>query len=273
MEPEQEEAMSKLITELKLEGLSTYTIRNYSLAAKSLFNHSKKKPKDLDEQDARQYLSTLFDNSSSSTISLYASALRYFYSEILNKPMGRIKIPKKERILPNILTRDEIDLIIKAAPTKKSELIIRMLYSTGVRVSELVSLRKQDIDFNTGRARIKGKGKKVRQILIPPKILAELKTFCVDKINFVFSEKKQMSTRNIQKIFKRIAKKTKFPKKITPHILRHSYATHLLEGGVDIRVIQSLLGHKNLATTQIYTEVTDSLLKKAEQNIKELERI
>ena len=273
MNTKQKEAIDNLITELKLEGLSKYTIRNYTAALKNLFEFSKKTPRDLSIQDARSYLATLSDSKSTSTRSLTASAIRYFYSEILDKPLGKIKIPKKERILPEVLTRQEIDIVIKSTPTKKSELIIRLLYSTGIRVSELVSLKKQNIDFNTGRARVTGKGKKMRQILIPPKILAELKTFCENKEEFVFSDKEQMSTRNVQKILSRIKKRVNLTKKLTPHILRHSYATHLLEDGVDIRVIQSLLGHKNLATTQIYTEVTDSLLKKAEPNIKNLERV
>jgi len=273
MGSEQKQAIKELITELKLEGFSNYTIRNYTRAVKNLLNFTKKKPKTLTMQDAREYLSTLHDNYSTATASLTASAIRYFYAEILDKPIGKIKIPKKEKLLPEVLTKEEVDKITRAAQTKKSQLMIRLLYTSGMRVSEMVSLRKQNIDFNTGIARLRGKGNKERQILIPPKLLAELKTFSEDKKIFIFSDDKPMSTRNVQKILSRISKRLQLNKKISPHVLRHSYATHLLEDGVDIRVIQSFLGHQDLSTTQIYTKVTNSLLKKAEPNIKNLERV
>jgi len=268
-----DKALDKLITELRLEGFSQYTIRNYTKSVRDLLNYAKKVPSALNEEDARSYLATLFDTHSRATTSLIASAIRYYYSEILNKPIGRIKIPKKERKLPEVLTQEEIDQVILAAPTLKTKLMIRLMYTTGLRVSELVIIKKQDIDFNTGRARIKGKGQKTRQISIPPNILAKIKTFSEDKNTFIFSDNQPLTTRNVQKILNRISKKLNINKKITPHTLRHSYATHLLEAGVDIRVIQTLLGHENLATTQIYTKVTDSLIKQAEPKIKQLERV
>ena len=272
MDTEQKEAVEKLITELKLEGCSNYTIRNYVHAVESLLTYTNKKIVQITENDVRFYLASLFDKRSTATISLTASALRYFLSEVLDRPVGKIKIPKREKTLPEVLTKEEVDQIIKIAPSPKSKLIIRLMYTTGLRVSEAVSLRRQDIDFQTGRAKLKGKGKKTRQILLPQTILAELKSFSKDNPEFLFSNNKPLTTRSVQKILNEISKKLNISKKITPHMLRHSYATHLLEDGVDIRVIQSLLGHKNLATTQIYTEVTESLLKKAEENIKKLDR-
>lgn len=177
MNSEQDKAIERLITELKLEGRSKYTIKNYTKAVYDLFRFTKKSLKGLDEQEVRAYLATLFNNKSTSTISLTASALRYFLSEILDKPIGKIKIPKRENLLPEVLTRDEVDQIISAASTKKSKLIIKLIYSSGLRVSEAASFKIQDINFETGRSRLKGKGNKVRQVLIPPKLLAELKTF------------------------------------------------------------------------------------------------
>ncbi len=272
MDLEQKETLAKLITELKLEGRSRYTIKNYTHAVSELFKFSKKKPRDLTIQDARDYLVTLFGSYSTSSISLTASAIRYFYGEVLGLAIGKIKIPRRERLLPEVLTKDEVYKIIEAAKTKKAQLILELMYTAGMRVSEVVSLQKKDVNLITGRARIKGKGNRMRQVLIPPNLLAELKSFSDTKTVYFFSDNKPMTTRNVQKILHQISKRLHMNKKVTPHMLRHSYATHLLEDGVDIRVIQSLLGHKNLATTEIYTQVTDSLLKKAEGNIKKLER-
>ena len=272
MDLEKKAAITKLVTELKLEGKSNYTIRNYTRAVEELFSFANKKPESLTVDDARDYLATLFDSYSTSSISLRASAVRYFYSEILDQEIGKIKLPKRERLLPETLTKDEVYKVIVSAPTKKSQLMIELMYTTGMRVSEIVSLQKKDIDFNTGRIRVKGKGKKMRQLLAPPNILAEIKTFSEDKKTYIFSDDTPLTTRNVQYVLNRIYKKLQLNKKITPHVLRHSYATHLLEDGVDIRVIQALLGHKNLATTEIYTQVTDVLLKTAEANIKKLER-
>ena len=137
---DKEQAISKLITELKLEGSSKYTVRNYTYALNGLFEFTKKQPEKLTIEDARQYIATLFDKNTVATVSLTASALRYFYSEILDKPIGKIKIPKKESSLPQILTREEIDKVILAAPTKKSQLMIRLMYPEVLDVSVLVNL-------------------------------------------------------------------------------------------------------------------------------------
>lgn len=272
---EKGEALEKLRTELKIRGLSPLTQRNYCFFAGKLLEFCKKKPSQLSEEDAKAYLASLFDKRARGTISLAASSLKFFYSEILGRPFLKVKLPKREGILPKALTKEEVDKIILGAETEKSEIIVRMLYYTGLRVSELVNLKRKDINFEAGQGIIKGKGNKQRQIFLTPGLIEKLNNFFAQHpdYEYVLSKDKPLTARNIQKIVEKIAKKQGIQKKVTPHVFRHSYATHLLEDGTDIRTIQALLGHENLQTTQIYTKVTDTLYKKAKINIDSLERV
>jgi len=275
MEQEKKEVVEKLKTELKIRGMSSLTQRNYCFFASKLLDFCKKNPSQLSEEDAKAFLASLFDKKARGTVSLAASSLKFFYSEILGKPFSKVKLPKKEKMLPKVLTKEEVDKIILGAETEKSEIIIRMLYYTGLRVSELVNLKRKDINFETGEGIIKGKGSKQRQIFLTPKLIEKLNKFFEKYPNYkyILSKDKPLTSRNIQKIVEKIAKKQRIQKKVTPHTFRHSYATHLLEDGTDIRTIQALLGHENLQTTQIYTKVTDTLYKKAKINIDNLERV
>ena len=141
------------------------------------------------------------------------------------------------------------------------------LYSSGFRLSELINLKVKDIDFNEGVGWVrKGKGSKDRMVIVSKTLLKELKKFVKDKDKneyiFTNNKNKPFSPRNIQLILKKAQRKSNIGKNIHPHMLRHSFATHLLEDGVDIRKIQELLGHSDLSTTQIYTKVSTKELKK-----------
>lgn len=275
MEQEKKEVIEKLRTELKIRGMSDLTQRNYCFFVSKLLEFCNKKPSQLSEEDAKAFLASLFDKKARGTISLAASSLKFFYSEILGRPFLKVKLPKKERMLPKVLTKEEVDKIILGAETEKSEIIVRMLYYTGLRVSELVNLKRKDINFEIGQGIIKGKGSKQRQIFLTPKLIEKLNKFFekYPDYEYILSKDKPLTPRNIQKIVEKIAKKQGIQKKVTPHTFRHSYATHLLEDGTDIRTIQALLGHENLQTTQIYTKVTDALYKKAKLSIDSLERV
>ena len=141
-----------------------------------------------------------------------------------------------------------------------------MLYSSGLRVSELVNLKVNDLDFNENVGWVrKGKGNKDRLFSLSPQICSEIKEYVQEKNdarNFVFSKDKPLTTRNIQKIIKGMRVRSSIQKKITPHTLRHSFATHLLEQGTDIRLIQAMLGHSSLNTTQVYTHISSDQIKK-----------
>ncbi len=259
------EALNKLNTELKIRGFSQLTVRNYSFFVNKFILKANKPVEQLTQDDARNYLAEMFEDKSKNTIMLAAAALKFFYAEILKKDFGEIKMPKKDKRLPEVLTRDEVSKLINSAETRKSRLILSLLYSSGLRVSELVNLKPQDINFaeNIGWVR-GGKGSKDRMFTLSSNLAGEIKEYLKRKENsrYLFSEEDPLTTRNIQKIVKQLRTKADIQKKITPHTLRHSFATHLLENGTDIRMIQALLGHSSLNTTQIYTHISSDQIKK-----------
>lgn len=268
-----EEFLEKLETELRLIKKSNLTIRNYLYFNSKFLEYSNKDTNALTQNDVKKFLASMSDKASSSIILALAS-LKFSTSKILGKDLTQnIERPKKEKKLPEILTKEEIKRLIESANTKKSKLIIQFLYSTGLRVSELVNLKVQNINLieKTGKV-TKGKGSKDRMFILSEKIVQEIQSYLNEHPQnlYLFSETKPLTTRNIQKIIKNAAKAAQINKKVTPHTLRHSYATHLLESGTDIRIIQTLLGHENLNTTQIYTHVSTEELKKVKNPLDEL---
>src|SRR3989344_8299931 len=258
--------IDKLKTELKIRGLSQLTVKNYSFFVEKFLEKTKKQTEELNEHDVKAYLSEMFDTKSKNTILLAAAAIKFFYTEILKKDFSGIKMPKKERKLPEVLTKEEVKLFIENADNVKSRLIISMLYSSGIRVSELVNLKVNDLNFleNIGWVR-KGKGSKDRIFTLSNNLKEELQEYLRGRENeYIFSKDKALTTRNIQKIIQNTRKRAEINKKVTPHTLRHSFATHLLENGTDIRIIQSILGHSNLNTTQMYTHISSEQIKKVQ---------
>ncbi len=268
------EALQNLHSELRLRGFSPLTVRNYSFFVDKFLKHANKDAANLDAQDAKNYLSSLFESKSKNTIMLAAAALKFFYVEVLKKDFSEIKMPKKERSLPAVLTPEEVRTLIESADTEKSRLIISLLYSSGLRVSELVNLKVSDIDQKecTGWVR-RGKGGKDRLIIISSTLVKGLQDYLEGRSNqYIFSKEKPLTTRNIQKIIKFTSKRAGIQKKVTPHTLRHSFATHLLENGTDIRIIQTMLGHSSLSTTQVYTHISSEQLKKVQNPLDMLQR-
>ena len=212
-----------------------------------------------------------------STLALIHSGGEYFFKKYLKMNiLDEIKIPKKAKTLPKILTREEIKELFKATKFGRNRLMLQFMYGSGCRVSEVVKLKVSDINFKERTAIIRGgKGNKDRMIVLSKEWLKYLKKY-LDKKKIktenVFTKKngKNISTDTVQRIVKKAAIAAKIPKRVTPHCLRHSYATHLLESGTNIRYIQSLLGHSNLNTTQIYTNVASEQLKKVESPLDKL---
>jgi len=271
-----EEFLQKLETELKIRRASIHTIKNYLFFNSKLLEFCGKDAEQIEEQDVKNFLAEKLSNKATGSVILALAAIKYAFMTILKKdPTSNIARPRKEKVLPDVLSKEEVDAVIKAAETVKSRLMIKMLYYTGLRVSELVNLKVSDINLEKGEALIKGKGNKQRRVFFTPRLHDSLKEWLSAHPQniFLFSKEKPLTTRNIQKILNKISKKLGLQKPLTPHKLRHSFATHLLESGSDIRTIQALLGHENLSTTQIYTHLTDELYKKAKEKIYELERI
>ncbi len=264
----------QLKTELRLRGFSNLTIRNYSFFVSKFLDFSKKDVSELTQEDARNYLASLFEDKSKNTIMLASAALKFFYKNILKKEVGEITVPKKDKKLPEVLTRDEVLRLISSADTVKSRLILSTLYSAGLRVSEVVKLRPEDVNFDEKVGWVRaGKGSKDRLFIISNSLTEDLKNYTRKKKDFafLFSKDKPLTTRNIQKIVKNAKLKAGINKKVTPHTLRHSFATHLLEDGTDLRMIQSLLGHSSLNTTQIYTHISSDQIKKIKNPLDNLQ--
>jgi len=264
-----QEFLKKLEIELKISKNSEYTIRNYVMAVNNFLDFSKKQPEEVTQEDIKLYMAeNLTEKAASSTI-LFLAAIKYSFTSILQKdPTTSIKRPKKEKKIPTVLTKQEIKTLLLAVTNKKSNLMLSLTYACGFRVSELVNLKIKDLHFEEKIGYVRQtKGKKDRMFNIPDFLINKLqKQVKLQKSlgkEYLFTGPKgKLSSRNIQKIVQKAAKKAEIQKSVHPHTLRHSFPTHLLENGVDIRKIQELLGHADLSTTQIYTHISTEELKK-----------
>lgn len=201
------------------------------------------------------------------TINLHLNAIKHFYREILGiKQRIEIKFAKRSKKLPVVLSRDEIHAVLKNISNAKHRLLVALAYGAGLRVSEIINLRVADVLLDELTLHIKeAKGKKDRITVISEKLKNDLQSFLAGKQNHesVFASERggKLSERTAQKAFERALRKAGINKPATFHSLRHSFATHLLENGVDVRYVQELLGHANIRTTQLYTQVTNPKLK------------
>jgi len=269
-----EEFLSKLKVELKISKNSEYTIRNYIKSNKQLLSFTNKDPSEINEDDVKMYIVENLSDKASTSIILFLAAIKYSYLNILKKDLtAGIKRPKREKRMPVVLTKDEIKKLISSIEAKKSKLMVSLMYACGLRVSEIMNLKLDHLDFedNIGYVR-QGKGKKDRIFNIPKFLFSKLKKHVEiqkqNKQEYLFTGPKgKMSTRNLQKIVRAASQKAGIKKDAHCHTLRHSFATHLLENGTDIRMIQELLGHADLSTTQIYAHVSTEQIKKIKSPI------
>jgi integrase/recombinase XerD len=273
-----ENILKEIKQELIIEGYSNKTLEMYLFYSKDIIYYLNKPFDELEKKDIINYLSYKKEtNCSNSTIAFIHAVLNYILKRHKKKYiLEEIKIPKKAKTLPKILTIDEIKLLFKNTRFGRNRLMLQFMYGSGSRVSEVVNLKLEDLNLKEKTATIRsGKGNKDRMIILSKNWIIDLKKYLNKKkiqSEYVFSKKngKKLSTDTIQRIVRKSAKKAGILKQVTPHCLRHSYATHLLEKGVNIRYIQSLLGHSNLNTTQIYTNVANEQLKKIESPLDRL---
>ncbi len=259
----------QLETELKLRGFSAQTIKTYIRHNKLFLDFIKKEPNLVTEEDIKNYLAHVIcdDKAAPRTIALKKAALKFLYDELMKKGIVNLKTPKIPKSNPSVLSKDEVKALIDAAPRDKTRLIIGLIYSSGLRVSECVSLKVNELDLDGKIIRVKsGKGNKDRITILSEVVVKELRRYILtlDKDEaylFPSSKGSNLSVRNIQKLIQKAAIKACIKKKVSPHILRHSFATHLLEGGTDIRLIQELLGHSSISTTELYTHISSQRLK------------
>lgn len=270
--------IKSLEAELRLRGYSENTIKCYLFFTNQFFSYIKKDPIKVEEKDIKDYLGYLITSKKlkPSSVSLCLSTLKFLFKEVLKKdPFENIRTPKPEKKLPTVLTKEEIKRLIQNVTNPKHRLLIEFMYSSGLRVSECVNLKIEDIDLNEGVGIVRsGKGKKDRTIILSKRLIEELKNYLANRNDnnpYIFNIKDtHISVRQAQKVVTEAAKKAGIKKRVFCHALRSSFATHLLDAGVDIRIIQELLGHSNLATTQRYTKVSKELLKKIKSPLDEI---
>jgi integrase/recombinase XerC len=268
---------------------SPYTVRNYRTDLADFFNFLKQKGISLlDEVDRhvlRDYLSHLVEEGIvKASIARKLSAIRSFYrylvrEEIVAKnPIEQVSSPKLDKRLPAFLTTEEVERLLSAPDLstplgQRDRALLELLYASGLRVSELVNLKLEQIDLETNEIRVWGKGSKERVVLMGEPAAEALKNYLEHGRAKLLGEKKNKSLllnrygqrlpeRSVQKILQQYAKKSGIGKRVHPHMLRHTFATHLLDGGADLRVVQELLGHARLSSTQIYTHVTKGQARK-----------
>ncbi len=279
--------LANLAQELIIRGFSKRTIKSYLSHNQRFLDFVAKSAREVDSQDIKNYLLYLkSQNQTNTSLNQVISALKFYYQQILRRKLFfSIQRPKKEKFLPVVLTRAEIIKIINCAHNLKHKLLLSLLYGSGLRVSEVVKIKIGHLDLISKSLLVKdAKGQKDRYTLLSG-ISIKLLNLYLPKIPIVDSERPVMSVakpsrgteqkylfsgspreagqggesslsqRSAQKIFDHALAESGLKKEATCHSLRHSFATHLLEGGVDIRYIQKLLGHQNIKTTEIYTHV------------------
>ena len=262
--------LKKLETELKLRGFTQATQKAYMEHNSKFLNFIKKQPAQITEDDLKLYLADLISERKQkpASVNLTISALKFFYKDLLRKDIfSNIKPPKSEKKIPTVLSKDEIKQLLDAITNDKHKLLVELLYSSGLRVSEAVKMKIDDLNLKEKMGKvISGKGKKDRHIIISNNVIGHINNYLKDRkedSEYLFpSEKSHITVRMAQKVVNKSAKKAGIKKRVFCHALRSSFATHLLEAGTDIRVIQVLLGHSSISTTERYVKVSTEQLKK-----------
>ncbi len=262
---------------------SQHTLYNYRIDLKEFLGFLQDLgPREVDYLRLRLYLAHLKEkNLSRKSVARKLSCLRSFYrflyreGEIKQNPTIGILTPKQERKLPLFLNEPEVDMLLDLSFSDdwtglRDRALLEILYSSGMRVGELVGLEISSIDFFSGYAKLRGKGKKERIVPVTETALRAIRDYLkarplTKSPKGVFLSKRgtRLTTRSVARILDKYVRLASIQKKISPHVLRHSFATHLLDRGADLRAVQELLGHANLSTTQVYTHVTMERLKEA----------
>lgn len=268
---------------------SAHTVKNYKIDLREFVLFLKEKNfKNVSYLDIRSFLAHLQSrNYSKSSISRKLACLRSFFKylareeKIESNPAAGISTPKREKKLPDFLDPPEVVRLLEAPDKnkweeKRDKAILETLYSSGLRVSELVGLNQEDVDSFGALVRVRGKGKKERIVPLGQMAIKALQSYLghqpaprLKKISatkvplYLNRSGGRLTDRSVRRMINKYVRRTGLNKEVSPHMLRHSFATHMLDRGADLRSVQELLGHENLSTTQIYTHVTTQRLKEA----------
>jgi site-specific recombinase XerD len=266
--------MSKLSTrmqeEMKLRGYRPTTIEIYVTAVRKLAGHYRRSPERIEPEEIRSYLLHLLEERKLASASLNQTicALRFFYLQILERPwqVDKIHFQKRRRKLPTVLTEPEVVRLLAAARNLKEQALLMTLYSAGLRLRELTHLQPPDIESGAMRIRVReAKGGQQRYVGLSTTLLPVLRRYFRfyrpgPWLFFGESREEPIADRGVQRLVTLAARRAGISKRVSPHTLRHSFATHLLEHGTDLRFIQEALGHRHLTTTAIYTHVSPQAL-------------
>lgn len=244
----------------KKHHLKEKTIQSYSGFIKSFFLHFSVRFWEVSEQEIHQFISNMIykKNPANSTIHLMISALQFFFRDALGVlPDLQISRPKKEKVYPEILNKEEVKKILQSTKNPKHRALLGLVYSSGLRVSEVVNLKLSDIDKERRVLKVASTGKTMRTTILSEMGVKIIENYLnrLDKSTYIFPGQnllRPLSIRSAEKIFEAASKKAGIKKKVSIHSLRHAFAIHLLQEGLDIKHLQNLLGHKNLQTTQVY---------------------
>ncbi len=286
-----EHYITDFVAYLKIEkGLADNSVDAYTRDVEKLRDFASsigKVPQEIRHTDLVRFIAELFDlGLSPRSQARIISGIKQFYAylfleeEITDDPSELIELPKIGRKLPEVLSIEEVDRMIQAVDMTKAEgernrAILETLYSCGLRVSELVNLRFEDLHFDKGFVRVIGKGNKERLVPMSPSVEEEITHYRThsrldvpvqpgnEKIVFLNRRGARLTRVMIFTIIKRTAERAGITKSVSPHTFRHSFATHLLEGGANLRAIQEMLGHESITTTEIYTHLDERFLREA----------
>ena len=276
---EQDSAISQLRTELKLRGFSLNTQKMYILYFKQFLKFLEEENLEflsVNENSIKLFLAQKLEiGINARSIGLIKASLLFYFNEIQKKGF-EIKTPKFQKKIPTVLSKEEIKEIFSKITNYKHKLMLQLYYASGLRLSEVINLKMKDIEFSQNSLWVRdGKGGKDRMTILPQFLSQELEEYCAksnrSKDDFIFVNRNgnPYSSRMIQKVLEKVKETLSFHKDIHIHTLRHSFATHLLEDGEDIRLIQELLGHADLSTTQIYTKVANEQLRRVKSPLDE----
>ena len=271
--PDKPNELKRLETEMSARGFSLKTKKSYKRIFEDFKKFSEKNIKEASEEEIKKYLAYLNNKGYKNiTLNVVISAIKFAKLSLGERIF--IKRPKKERHLPNVFSKQEIKSLFDSLNNPKHKLILKTIYGLGLRVSELVNLKQEDIDFERKLIHIRdAKGSKDRYVKLPDSLNDGLNSYIkLIPGKYAFSGRKEKLTiKTVQKIFENALKKSEIKKKASCHTLRHSFATHLLENGVDIRIIQKLLGHAKIESTQIYTHVSNFQMENIKSPLDSLE--
>jgi integrase/recombinase XerD len=288
MAPGSDELLKQFLDYLRIEkGLSENTLESYERDIRQYLDFLDCTGQDFPQRDTQkfsQYFTNLTEKGRNpSTIARKISSIRGLYRFLLQEeeidldPTANLTPPKRKSLLPHVLTQEEVFKLVEAPDStrflgRRDRAMLELLYAAGLRVSELISIRLEDLSFPTTTLRCFGKRRKWRVVPVGHYAVKAIKDYMAEErprlthgraVDYLFLTRRgtKFTRMGFWKILKKYAKSCGLTEKVTPHTLRHSFATHLLEGGADLRVVQELLGHQSIATTQIYTRVDVEYLR------------